>query len=608
MPSAHQNPQVVTYFSEGIQAWRASNLTVARKNFEYCTYLDKEATDAWRALVATENNATGLAIPEQLEALWECRAGYGSLLRASGLPVGIIHGKYSTGIWGFDGKICTKSDIAVAFACHLISQEKWDLAHTVLGEANVSVPFTGIVKAFIYYRTHRWDEVLRLCDPLATAQLFSPEDTPIGGPDPNIQGISSLMAGEGLIRLGRNEAGIQRLHSAANLLDSTISGRAAYLAAMAYRALGNESDSTRLFALAMSTSSDPEIQKAADDPSLTLDITTEELISGRQDKWDYRTERSIHEVTAEDEAAHRERLLEEADNELEAFIGMEEVKAQVRRLKAQSIAAQVKKKRGLGNEDRSHHLIFAGPPGTGKTTLARVIGKMYAGLGITRKTEVVEKTRTDFVGNVQGDTGLKTREVINEAMGGILFIDEAYALVQEVGIGQKDVYGQELINLLIAEMENKRDDLIVIIAGYPEEIERLLATNDGLKSRFTRKIEFKSYTPKEIWLITELMAKEKDAILEDGIREEIMTAVRDVMMTRNHEGKRILDIAGNGRFVRNLIQGAEEERELRLYEGCMKRGITMDDLPNDELMTITANDVHITLDRIIGEYLYIQKV
>lgn len=605
MPGAHRNPEVVKYFTEGVQSWQSQNLGGARSSFNWCLHLDKSATDAWRAMAATEENMTAPATTKQIESMWEYREGYGQLLLTANRPVDNISAKFQTGMWGVERKLCTKSDIALAYACLLIEGERWEQAESVLKEANPLIPFTGIVKAFLQYRTRRWADVLRACDPVSAAQALTITDKPLPEPQPDylVQGLSSLMAGEALCRLGRFEAGIQRLETAAGISDSTISGWAAYIAAMAYRSLGNEKESTRLFAMAVSRNADPDITKASDNPSIRLDVTAENLIDERTDRWDHRTEKSLVAVTEEDREARRAKLLEEADRELDAFIGMEEVKAQVRRLKAQSIAAQVKRQRGLGSDDRSYHIIFTGPPGTGKTTLARVIGKMYAGLGITRKEEVCEKGRIDFIGNAWGDSGLKTRKVIDEAMGGILFIDEAYSLVQEVGVGQKDSYGQEVIDLLVAEMENHRNDLVIIIAGYDGDIERLLATNDGLKSRFTRKIKFLSYSPEEIWLIAKKMADDKDAIFGEGVHELLTTTVRDVMMTRDHNGKAILDKAGNGRFVRNLIEGAEEEREIRLYEDTLARGITMDDLPDEELLTVTRSDVEVTLDRMMKEYL-----
>jgi type VII secretion ATPase EccA len=602
---AHRNPEVVQYFGEGIRSWQGGKLPSARSSFEWCVHLDRTATDAWRALAATEGNMSEPATRAQVGALWDFRSGHGDLLTAVNYPVDTISGLYQTGMWGLTQKLCSRSDTVHAYVLQLIGEEQWGAAESALREANPTVPFTTIVSAFLHYRTRRWGDVLRFCESAAGAKALTRNDKAEASdqPDYMVQGLSSLMAGEALCRLGRHEAGIQRLEIAANVSNSLVAGWAAYIAAMAYRSLGNDKESKRLFAVAVSRNADPEITKAADNLSIRLETTTEDLIDERTDRWDPGTERSLEAVSAEGVASHRAELLAEADRELDGFIGMDEVKAQVRRLKAQSIASQVKKERGLGTEDRSYHLIFTGPPGTGKTTLARVIGKMYAGLGITRKETVCEKKRIDFIGNVQGDSGLKTLVVLEEAMGGILFIDEAYSLVQEVGFGQKDAYGQEVLDLLVAEMENHRDELIIVIAGYDQDIERLLATNDGLKSRFTRKIEFQSYSPDEIWLIAKQMSKKRGAILDDGIEELLISTVRDVMMTRNHKGKTILDTAGNGRFVRNLLEGSEEEREMRLYEDCLARGITMADLPNEELLTITRSDVEVTLDRIMKEYL-----
>lgn len=600
------NPEVVKYFAEGVRSWEGGNIPTARTSFEWCVHLDPEATDALRALAATENNMESPASSEQIKRLWETRKNFGKLLGALNRPADQINARYVTGLWDIEVKLATKSDIAQAYATVMIAEGKWDEALWALKEANPAVPFTNIVTAAVYYRTQRWGDVLKAADPVAGAQLHTFQDRLQDPPEPDyvVQGLSSLMAGEALIRLERYSAGIKRLDTAASVTSAPIVGHAAYLAGLANRALGDEKEADRLLAEALSRGSHTEdIVRAVDDKTYVLDTTSEEMIAARTEYWDASTEPKLEDARAEKAAGSREELLAEAHKELESFIGMASVKHQIRKLEAKTRAAQAREARGLSVEPVNQHILFTGPPGTGKTTIARVIGKIYAGLGITSEDKVIETGRPDFVGDTVGSTGLKTKKVIAEAMGGVLFIDEAYALVQETGSNQKDSFGQEALDVLVAEMENNRANLVVIMAGYNRDIERLLATNEGLKSRFSRKIEFSSYSPDEIWEIAELMATKRGATFEDGVEELIKEQVREVLMTRNHDGKTLLDIAGNGRFVRNVIEGSEEERDLRLLDVAEARGVTMDDLDDDELMRISVTDVDNTLERLMKEYL-----
>jgi hypothetical protein len=260
----------------------------------------------------------------------------------------------------------------------------------------------------------------------------------------------------------------------------------------------------------------------------------------------------------------------------------------------------------LAVADDPHNFIANGfvVHNTGKTTIARVIGKLYAGLGIIPENKVIETGRPDFVGNTVGSTGLKSREVIKKALGGVLFIDEAYALVQDTGTGQqKDAFGQEAIDVIVAEMENHRDNLVVIMAGYDRDIERLLATNEGLKSRFPRKIEFTSYTPDEIWMIAEQMVSQREAAFAHDVEDYVKEQVREVLMTRDSKGEMLINVAGNGRFIRNLVEGSEEERDLRLDELAEERGVRITDLGKQVVMTIELIDVQTTMDRLLAKYL-----
>ncbi len=239
--------------------------------------------------------------------------------------------------------------------------------------------------------------------------------------------------------------------------------------------------------------------------------------------------------------------------ELNGLIGLSEVKSLVLEISAFVQIQKRREKVNLRTEPMVLHMIFKGNPGTGKTTIARIMGKLFRSMGVLSRGHLIEVERADLVGEYIGHTAHKTREQVKRATGGILFIDEAYSLARG---GEKD-FGKECIDVLVKAMEDNKENLVLILAGYKKEMEWFLRSNPGLYSRFPIHITFPDYTVDELLKIGELMLKKRQYRLHSEAKL-VMRRILDERMRQGNENE------GNARLVRNLIEKAIRRQAVRL--------------------------------------------
>jgi SpoVK/Ycf46/Vps4 family AAA+-type ATPase len=288
-------------------------------------------------------------------------------------------------------------------------------------------------------------------------------------------------------------------------------------------------------------------------------------------------ERAFSELTSRLRGYEDTPTLESAIAELDELVGLEPVKQQVRAIAAQLRVAKLRDRQGLTSQPPARHFVFTGPPGTGKTTVARILGRIFAALGLLVRPEVVEAHRADLVGEHLGSTAIKTNRLVDSALGGVLFIDEAYSLHNE-GYSGGDAFGAEAVQTLLKRAEDDRDRLVIVLAGYPADMDRFLRSNPGLASRFSTRVGFPSYTARDLSRIAVICAEQAG----DAFEPEAIRVLEQIFAQAERAGA--IDELGNGRFARSLFERACACRDVRVVQ--LGESATAADLT-----TLTAVDV-----------------
>ncbi len=321
-----------------------------------------------------------------------------------------------------------------------------------------------------------------------------------------------------------------------------------------------------------------KISEAVDDPEHEIEVkrVAQVVNSGLIEFYGYSTIQGICKSIEETEEDTR--TLHDLIDELNALVGLEKVKNKVQDLIVYQKIQKMRREKNLHSAKNTLHLAFTGNPGTGKTTVARIVGRIYKRIGLLSKGHFVEVSRTDLIAGYQGQTALKVKKVIEQAKGGVLFIDEAYSITEN---DHADSYGRECLTELTKALEDYREDLVVIVAGYTEPMNKFFESNPGLRSRFNTFIEFDDYSPDELEKILASMCMNNDYILDEEAKEKVHLYFEQQISTRDEN-------FANGRLVRNLYDD--------LVMNHARRVINIANPGSAELSTIKLEDFPFVFD------------
>ncbi|CAM4471597.1 Type VII secretion system protein EccA1 [Mycobacterium basiliense] len=584
------------HFDRAMMTMARQGAAAALPEFVAATDADPTMADAWLGRMACGDHA--LASLKQLNANSEWLHRETTRIGRN-LSADIQLGPY------IGMTVTDASQVGLALSSALTIAGEYAEADAILANRELLDSWSNyqwhqLARTFLMYATQRWPDVL-----LAAAEELPPQAIIMSAVTASVCALAAHAAahlGQGRVALDWLDRVDVLGHSrssarfGADVLTASIGpadipllvADLAYVRGMVHRQLREEDKAQIWLSKATINGALTEAAKEAlADPNLRLVVTDEQTIASRTDRWDPSTEKSRDQLDDDEAAGRRAELLAEGRELLAKQVGLAAVKQAVSALEDQLEVRMMRLEHGLPVEGQTNHMLLVGPPGTGKTTTAEALGKIYAGMGIVRHPEIREVRRSDFCGHYIGESGPKTNELIEKSLGRIIFMDEFYSLVERHQDGTPDMIGMEAVNQLLIKLETHRFDFCFIGAGYEDQVDEFLGVNPGLAGRFNRKLRFESYSPQEIVEIGRRYAMPRASLLDDAARETFLDAATTIRNYTTPGGLHGIDAMQNGRFARNVIERAEGFRDTRVVaQKRAGRTVSVEDL-----QLITAPDV-----------------
>lgn len=539
-------------FDTALTRLQNRDVAAALEEFAKITAAAPAMSDAWLGRLAAGDHS----LPALAGAHEHSRALYRETKRL-GIADGSLQAVVPAPLW-LNIQVWNRPSITLAYASRLITAGEYDHALAVLNEPALvddtwAQMWRQFLTAALYHRTERWPDLLATTDtcPPRTATYVNEE----------VLAATQTLRALASARLGLHQPALDLIKTIRSE-NPDVKANLAITKGWCLRALGDEPAAAEAFnAAAVNGQLIWEARDALAHPEYQMVTTDADTIATRTDKWDPQTETSREVREAAELDAERETRLKAAQETIDSLIGLEDAKEQIAVWRTEIQIEQLLAEQGEGGDTTNeNHMVFLGPPGTAKTTFARVVGEVLFGLGKISKPGVKEVTEEDIVVGFVSQTAAKMKEVCEEARGGVLFIDEAYRLVPTT---EGHSFGKQAIDTLLKYMEDFRDELVVIVAGYPKEMQDFLRANAGLASRFHFTLTFESYTPDELVQIAQALAP-SNLVVAPAAWDLLRTRAAE-LRAQPYERGTMLDLAGNGRWARKVVVACKRERARRMH-------------------------------------------